>query len=140
MKNILVAVDGSEPCQRAAERALELAKSLSTKITVITVIAPVPNHWAGSPLYTEKLIQKQEEHAHEVAEKYKEFFEKEGIEAATAVQKGDPAEEINTAASAGDYYMVVMGSRGLTGIKRALLGSVANYVVQSCKIPVLVVK
>ena len=141
MKNLLVAIDGSEHCKRAAERALELAKILSAKITIITAIAPVPQHWAGtSPVYVETLVQKQEAHAHVVAEQYKKFFEEEGLEATTVVQKGDPAEEINKVVDAGDYYMVIMGSRGLTGIKRALLGSVTNNVVQSCKIPVLVVK
>jgi len=142
MKNMLVAVDGSEAGQKAAERALELAKALSAKITVISVAvpAPAPIHWSGTHFYYDELLERQKKQAQEIVEKYREFFEKEKLEVTTIIKEGDPAEEINKTANSGDYYMVVMGSKGLTGIKRALIGSVANYVVQSCKIPVLVVK
>ncbi|KUO50240.1 MAG: hypothetical protein APF76_11045 [Desulfitibacter sp. BRH_c19] len=142
MKKILVAVDGSDAAQKAAERALELAKALSAKITVISVAvpAPAPIHWSGTHFYYDELLERQKKQAKDLLESYKSFYEKENIQIEMIAKEGDPAEEICQAANSGDYYMVIMGSKGLTGIKRALIGSVANYVVQSCKSPVLVVK
>ena len=141
MKNMLVAVDGSESGQKAAEKALELAKILSAKVTVISVAAPpiAPIHWKGATYYYDELLEMQRKQAQEIADEYKGYFEKEGLEASTVVKQGDPAEEIIEVANSDDYYMLVMGSRGLTGIKRAVIGSVANYVIQGSKIPVLVV-
>ncbi len=142
MKNILVAVDGSNAAQKAAERALELAKALSTKITVISVAvpAPAPIHWSGTHFYYDELLERQKNQAKDLLENYKSFYEKENIQVDMIAKEGDPAEEICQVANSGEYYMIVMGSKGLTGIKRALIGSVANYVVQGCKFPVLVVK
>lgn len=142
MKKILVAVDGSEKARKAAAKALEIAKSLSAEVTIIFVAAPIPSpiHWSGNHFYHEEMLEKQKEQAKEILDNYKNYFSKENIDAYTLLEEGDPAEEICKAATSDDFYMVVMGSKGLTGIKRALIGSVANYVVQSCKVPVLVVK
>lgn len=141
MKNLLVAVDGSEPAQKAAEKALELAKALSAKVTVISVAtSPIVAIRLKDTTYcSNDLLEMQKKQYQEIVEKYQEFFKKENIEVSTVVKQGDPAEEIIKAANADNYYMLVMGSRGLTGIKRAVIGSVANYVVQGCKVPVLVV-
>lgn len=141
MKNILVAVDGSESAQRAAEKALELAKALSAKVTVVTVSAPAlaPLRIRGLGPHYDELLELQRKQAEEIAEKYKELFEKENLEVSLIAKQGDPAAEIIQVAGSGDYYMLVVGNRGLTGIKRAVIGSVANYVIQGCKIPVLVV-
>ena len=141
MKNMLVAVDGSESGQKAAEKALELAKILSAKVTVISVSAPpiAPIRWKGATYYYDELLEMQRKQSQEIADEYKGFFEKENLEASTIVKQGDPAEEIIEVANSDDYYMLVVGSRGLTGIKRAVIGSVANYVIQGSKVPVLVV-
>jgi glycine betaine transporter len=53
--------------------------------------------------------------------------------------EGIPYEEINREAERGEYDLVVMGTHGRTGIRHALLGSVAEKVIQTGHCPVLVV-
>ncbi|MEG0218241.1 MAG: universal stress protein, partial [Raoultibacter sp.] len=58
----------------------------------------------------------------------------------TLLVKGtDPASELLKLIDAGDYYLVIMGSRGLSGIKE-YLGSVSHKVLRSADIPVLIAK
>lgn len=138
---ILLAVDGSKYAKKAAEKALDLVKALQAELTVITVaipvFAPIDKSQAG---HHDDPLGKQKELAADILTNYINFFEKENIDIKVKLKEGDPATEICKTATEGDFYMIIMGSRGLTGIKRAILGSVANYVVQSCKIPTLVVK
>jgi nucleotide-binding universal stress UspA family protein len=51
---------------------------------------------------------------------------------------GAPAERINHHAIAGGHDLVVMGTHGKTGLERVFLGSVAELVVRTCSVPVLV--
>ncbi len=142
MENILLAIDGSEPSQKAAEKALKLAKVFSAKVTIISVAVPVPTpiHWSGTHFYYEEHLKRQKEQAEEILEKQKKLFHENSIEVTTVLKTGDPADEICQFANSGDFNMIIMGSKGLSGIKRALIGSVANYVIQCSNIPVFVVK
>jgi nucleotide-binding universal stress UspA family protein len=58
-----------------------------------------------------------------------EILKSHGIEAAAQVWKGRPADEILAAADRQRAHLVVVGSRGLSGIRGLLLGSVARRVV-----------
>ena len=51
---------------------------------------------------------------------------------------GRPAERINHHAQDGEHDLVVMGTHGKTGLERVMLGSVAETVVRTCPVPVLV--
>jgi len=63
-----------------------------------------------------------------------------GLEAHTALLEGHPVETILDYAQEGNYDIIVVGSRGLGGLSKALLGSVSNAIVQEAKTSVLVVK
>ncbi|XP_057524887.1 uncharacterized protein LOC130804465 [Amaranthus tricolor] len=62
------------------------------------------------------------------------------VRAETLIIEGDPKEEICKAAEQTHVDMLVMGSRGLGGIKRAFLGSVSDYCTHHACCPVLIVK
>ncbi|MEW6622057.1 MAG: universal stress protein [Bacillota bacterium] len=142
MSHLLLAVDGSEQAQKAANRTLELAKALDAKVTIVSVAvpAPAPIHWSGTHFYYDQLLDKQKEQANKILEKAKEFFTGHSLEVDTVLRIGDPADEICQLCNTQNFSMVILGSRGLTGIKRVIIGSVANYVIQCSKIPVLVIK
>ncbi|SCZ78111.1 universal stress protein [Acidaminobacter hydrogenoformans] len=53
---------------------------------------------------------------------------------------GDPAEEILKFAEAGEFHSIAMNSRGMSAVKRLLIGSVTNKIVHHATIPVIVVK
>ncbi|MEM3915121.1 MAG: universal stress protein, partial [Metallosphaera sp.] len=66
--------------------------------------------------------------------------EKSGIRATGETLEGDPATVILDYVSKNPISLVVIGSRGLSKLKRVLLGSVSSRVVQEAKVPVLIVK
>lgn len=53
---------------------------------------------------------------------------------------GDPADEILKFAEAGEFHSIAMNSRGMSAVKRLLIGSVTNKIVHHASIPVIVVK
>ena len=63
-----------------------------------------------------------------------------GVKVESVLLKGSPVEEIIDYAEKNDIDMIVMGTLGLTGVKRLLIGSVAENVVRHSKVPVLVVR
>lgn len=62
-----------------------------------------------------------------------------GIEATAAVRRGNPHDDILSYAEENGIDVIVMGTHGRTGVKRALLGSVTEDVVRHSEIPVLTV-
>jgi len=151
MKKILLAMDGSENSFKAVDEAAKLAKALKADITVLSVI-PVET----SPLYAYdrasygesseqvgmlvNMSEKMEKEAKELLQKVEEIFLKKGINAKATVSKGHPADNICKYAEEGGFDLIVMGRKGLGGLKRFLLGSVSSSVAQCAKTSVLIVK
>lgn len=145
-KKILVAVDGSEYAKRAEEYAIKLAKDEDGEITAITVgdisYIAVPAGIDGTtmPQMTiAEAIENEKKNMEKILNEFKQTAEEENIKVNTIAKIGKPTTEIIEESEKG-YDVIVIGSRGLTGIKRFFLGSVAEYVVRHSKIPVLVVK
>jgi len=78
--------------------------------------------------------------AEEMLGSAKESCEKQGIQFASEVLHGSPASKIAEFAEKQNVDLVIVGSRGLGGIKGAVLGSVSNSVVHKSIVSVLVVK
>ncbi len=123
IKNILVATDGSESALEAEYCAGGLAKGLSANVTILSV-AP------------EEVLKSEAEKA---VEKGRETLKKEfGIDAAAKVRVGGVRSEI--LAESKDYDLVVVGSRGLSKVKRILMGHVSLKVKEDADTNVLVVR
>ncbi|GMU63618.1 MAG: hypothetical protein AMXMBFR34_53810 [Myxococcaceae bacterium] len=137
MKQVIVAVDGSEPSLKGARLALEYAKPFGAKVTLVYVVPPVvlPGDAPWAPL--------DELHQSELARGQKVLagvVEALGSPAVSCVVKlGPPAELVAEQAEVMDADLVVVGSRGLGAVKRLLVGSVADRLVHICQRPVLVV-
>jgi nucleotide-binding universal stress UspA family protein len=65
---------------------------------------------------------------------------KKGVEHSSIIRHGDPGVEIVKAAEENKADLIVVGSRGLSTLRRLILGSVSRKVINKSKIPVLVVK
>ncbi|HEX7066405.1 MAG TPA: universal stress protein [Bacillales bacterium] len=76
----------------------------------------------------------------EVLREAKNRLKKESVRFETAVMEGDAAEEIDKYALAHEADLIVIGHRGLSGLKKLVLGSVSQKVVEKSNCPVLVVK
>jgi nucleotide-binding universal stress UspA family protein len=149
---ILLATDGSREAELAGRTAADLAKKTNSELHVVHAfgIAPV-----GPPVYPEatELQSVEFEAENEERQRISEQRAREVLE--TEVQKvrsggGTVAEEhliegrvapgIVTVAEELGAGLIVMGSRGLGGIRRALMGSVSDSVVRHAHCPVLVVR
>lgn len=139
-KKILIATDGSEYTKRAVDYAVDLAKNTEAKLYAIYVVdtaafASIPMDAAWESMY-ELLKQEGDE-----ATKYvSDVAQREGLEVDRLTVEGHPAEEIIKHAEKNSVDLIVMGTLGKSGLDRFLLGSVAEKVVRTSSIPVLVVR
>ncbi len=137
-ENILLAYDGSEGAQHAAEYAKELAKKFDSQVVVVYAFHPVPRTW-GEPL-AERAIQKEVMHGNGLVDALVDQLKAEGLSVEGEVLEGMAAEVITRAAHLRKSNVIVIGSRGLGQATAFLLGSVSSRVVHSAHCPVLVVR
>ncbi len=136
MKKILVAVDGSNYSNAVVKKAGALADKFGSKVTLINVIKPL------SVFHEEVEVVEdlQKDEARTILRKSKEALIDMGVDSKTLFRKGDPASEIVDLAKEDDFDLIVIGSRGLSGIKMFLLGSVSKRVSEHAPCSVLVVR
>lgn len=134
---ILLATDGSKEAELAARAAAELAEKTGAELDAVHVAhAPV---MAGA--YAEQSSRETAEAARELLDEQAGLVREAGAELAeTHTLVGSPAEKILGLAEDIEADLVVVGSRGLSEIKRLVLGSVSESVVRHAPCPVLMVR
>ncbi|HEY5934864.1 MAG TPA: universal stress protein [Kofleriaceae bacterium] len=134
---ILVPIDFSESSQRATDLAGRLAKLDGGSITLLHVIE-VPIAISGE-LPEDASLEQIDRQASEYVETCAAKLRTEGVAVETRIRIGHPgAQTLAVLDGAPGYDLVVMGSHGRTGIRRVLLGSVAEKIVRHAACPVLV--
>ncbi len=139
MRRILVAVDGSDPSQKAAQLAADIAARFGAKLTLAYV---VPRLLLPPDVYGLTLADVEREHrayAEKLVADALVRLGEPGVATDTQVLFGSPAETLADAALAADVDLVVVGSRGRGAVVRTLLGSVSDRIVHISPKPVLVV-
>jgi nucleotide-binding universal stress UspA family protein len=140
MPGIIVGIDGSGHSQRALEWAMKEAAIRHTPLTVLAVHEAVAGYFGGVSIYTDDSERTEAVRQAVQAETDKALAALEGPHpesvTVTAVH-GFPVEEIIKAG--GDADMVVLGSRGVGGFTRLMLGSTVGQVAQHAPCPVLIV-
>jgi nucleotide-binding universal stress UspA family protein len=141
---ILLAIDGSESSRDAAHYAIELANCNSAELIAITVLHKSLSSYGLAPAPNDTELDKEKR-----ALKAKEWFEKVTHEAESnhinfRTELVDTQLSIESAiveyAEEEKADLIVMGTRGLSGFKRLLLGSVALGVATYSTCPVLIIK
>ncbi|GJC31236.1 universal stress protein [Acinetobacter sp. KAM398] len=143
-KHLLVPVDESPMSYAAAEQALSLAKDLNCPVTIMSVIAVDPfvgvDFYKVAPAITDYFMQAEQNAQNRLAE-IQQSFSREGISVDTKIIRGVAASEgIVQIANEIGADLIIMGSHGRTGVKKMMLGSVAQNVLTQSPVPVLVVK
>ena len=143
-RSILLATDGSEEAKLATQAATELSRETGSEVHVVYTL-PTPAQLIGTHRYPTEVRESLIGGAERDAETFlKEQAEKIGAEggkvAESHLRNGDPDKEIIRTAEALDVGLIVIGSRGLGAISRALLGSVSDSVVRHAHCPVFVVR
>ena len=137
--NILVPVDGSENSDRAVRYAIDLLKSGGGKLHVLNVQAPV-----GGGVSTFVRKADIDSYHRDEGEKALASAMKLAADADMPAEKhisvGRPGALVTEFAERVGAVMIVMGTRGHTGIAGVLLGSVAQDVIARAAVPVCLVK
>lgn len=137
LKTIIVALDSSELSQHVFQSLDELQIQPATKIILSHVI---PSSESDMEMAVDR-PQTSEEPLYRHLEKQLEAYQdKLSCESELEIVTGDPAVEIIRLAHIHQADLIVIGTRGLTGLKRILSGSVSSQVVADAPCSVLVVK
>jgi nucleotide-binding universal stress UspA family protein len=136
--NILVPYDGSELALKALDNSIEFAKLDPTvKITVLHAVT-IQSMTVHASLYTYLKIAKLE-NANETVEPVKVKLAKIPNSSEVLIREGSPSYVILQKAKETNCDLIIMGSRGLSGIKE-FLGSVSHSITQQSSISVLLMK
>lgn len=127
---VLLATDGSESAKKAEIAALRISKSYNIRMSALYVVnVPSTSEQAESIKYGEKVLD-------DVVEDGKKM----GVEVQKILKLGSPSESILNVAKSLKVHTIVVGSEGKKGIKRVLLGSVAENIVRNAQCSVLVAR
>lgn len=134
---VLVPTDGSEQSMAAVKRALELAEKQGAQVTLMSV-AYFPGDADEMPL---NIREKLENEARAILQKAKAVFEEKNVKVAAVLEAGlVPANNIIRRAQEGKFDRIVMGSSGVHGLERAMMGSTAAKVVAHAPCEVTIVR
>lgn len=126
-RRIVVGVDGSRYGDMAASAAAHIAKKLNAPITVVSVV------------YSQHGEARRDE-ADQAVKRAVELLNADGIQADGVVLEGRAAESLVEEASRRGADLIIVGTRGRTGLERVLVGSVSERVIGLAQCSVLVVK
>lgn len=140
--NILLAYDGSKASNKAFDRAIELAQAVPNATLTVIHAFDFPRIFIGEGLAPIPASVNKEYYdlAEQTVEEVKKRLVAAGVNGDAHLIQGSPAPIILEYAKEKGSDIIVIGSRGLGGIREFVLGSVSHNVVQNAKIPVLVVK
>jgi len=144
-EHILFASDGSESADRAGEAAVAMAQAFATSLRALHVVEP----FAFGPVLSDEDYALMTTTDPEVVAKHyldhlrssmRALIAANGVYCTFHQARGDAEETIVRFADEQNSDLIVMGSRGLGGFERMLLGSVSTYVAHYAHCPILIVR
>ena len=139
MPRLLLATDGSQGSAVAADYAFALARSWGASLTLMNVLEGPPGldpENSVNQLYLTELMKQ----ATSELSTLKARAVDRGITAHTRIATGIPSEEVLSVATAEDPDLIIVGTRGKTGLAYVLLGSTAERIIRGACCPVLAVR
>ena len=142
LKKILVPFDGSGYSEKAYEKALEIAEKFESDLIVMTVLqSKIPDSAGVSIQRLQELQDEQENEATSMLRKLETEAKNKNIPfSIKVIHNPSSSDGITTFAENNNIDLIVMGSHGRTGLRKIVLGSVANGVIGHTKCPVLITK
>ncbi len=139
-KKICCAVDFSQPSRIAVEGAADLARRFHAELTLVHAVSP-PAPAASDVLVSSGGMAElaAEEEGHALEGWRAEAEQRAGSPVHASLVSGDPATAIVSYARDRHCDLLVIGTHGRGGIRRVMLGSVAERVVRRAECPVLVI-
>jgi nucleotide-binding universal stress UspA family protein len=140
-RNILVAIDESPQSAAALDLAIELGKTLKSRITLVHALDPgaiaSTADDAGAASVMEIELDELQSAGKELLEATSQRVRDAGLEVESIVRDGVPAQTILDTATRANCDLIVMGTHGRHGIERFFIGSCAEQVLRESTVPVL---
>lgn len=137
-------MDGSDYCKKALDFAINLVKMYSAEMWLVPVASYSTVLFTGigdSEMETYSNIDDLlEKSGQDILNTCLDEVKKQGLQAKIKLLRGNPGIKIVQYAKNEGFNLIVMGSRGISGASRFLLGSVSDYVSDNAECPVIIVK
>ncbi|HET7390119.1 MAG TPA: universal stress protein [Nitrososphaeraceae archaeon] len=139
---ILVAVDGSQASMDAADQAIEIARKYNSELIALYVIlSDTTIFGTNPPQHIDEIKQQAQQYLDKIKQKMPNQHDNNKIQMRTELISSETAVGgIVSFAEKENIDLIVIGTRGRSGFKKLLLGSVASGVVNYAHCPVMVVK
>ena len=138
-KVIVVGTDGSERADVAVKQALSWAKQFGATLHAVHVVRPGATSELADSLQTQVQVSGIREEKDNVTVQLLADAEADGVSVEVHTPSGDPADAILGAAKSLSADLIVVGNRGMSGVKRFVLGSVPNKIAHQSDCSVLIV-
>ena len=139
--NIIVATDGSQFSNVAVKEAINIAKTYGSKLYCMSVIEMHLDHYPDFLKLAPKIIDEKKKELTISLEEIRERATKDNVQCEVIIREGnEPFESIINEADKVQARLIVVGSHGRTGLKKLLMGSVAERVIGHANCSVLVAK
>lgn len=139
-RRILLPLDGSALAEQALPHAIAMAECFQSELILLQVLIPLPR----PPTTTKAVLQRTEEataiSVHEYLERVADDVQDHGITVQMIALEGRPHFQIIQCAETNQVDLIVMCSRGQSGLSRWMIGSVSDRVMRGADMPVLLVR
>ena len=139
-KRILLPLDGSALAEQALPHAITHADHFRAELILLRVLVPLPRDPTAIPSILQKADEASTRFAREYLERLAADVQERDIRVKLATTVGRPHVQIIDYAETNEVDLIVMSTRGQSGLSRWLMGSVADRVVRGAGVPVLLVR
>ncbi len=139
-RRVLIPLDRSSLAEQALPHAIAQARNFEAELILLRVLEPFPSVRGLSPKDLEEIEQQANTWAREYLERLAADIREQGIPVQAVIIDGRPHVEIPQFAETHQVDLIVMSTRGQSGLSRWLMGSVADRVVRGAHVPVLLVR
>ena len=138
MKNVLLAIDGSDTTEKVVDMGIDLARHFDIQLHALHVIEPysIPSDLPHNEEMYDYLLKK----SNEIAEKTVKYAEERKITVSKNILEGEPAKRIIEFAEENSIDLIVMGTLGKSRLERIFVGSVTDKVLKLSSVSVMVIK
>ncbi len=140
IKSLLVAVDGSEFSDKAVRYACAMGPSLGADVVLLHVVPMLVSATPYHDTVSDQPFLALQKVGEDILAKAKEIAVALKCEVTELISHGDPANKIVDIATERNADLIIMGSRGVSGIKRLFVGSISDKVMNQASCPVMIVR
>ncbi|MFW9800769.1 MAG: universal stress protein [Candidatus Thorarchaeota archaeon] len=140
IKSLLVAVDGSEFSDKAVRYACAMGPSLGAEVMLLHVVPMLVSATPYHDTVSDQPFLALQKVGEDILAKAKRIAVSLNCEVTELISHGDPANKIVDIACEREVDLIIMGSRGVSGIKRLFVGSISDKVMNQAPCPVMIVR